>query len=117
MIKSRGMTLLEVMVALAIFATASLSVIKAVSQQVDSLSYMEDKTFASWVADNQIGLAMVAGKPLQAATGHEDMAGKTWYWALKPVATEADLIKAFDMEVSSRQGGEPLISVRSYIEQ
>ncbi len=103
MIKSRGMTLLEVMVALVIFATASLSVIKAVSQQINSLSYLEEKTFASWVADNQIALVMLAKTPLQASDGSEDMAGKTWYWSLKPIATESDLLAAFDMEVSLRK--------------
>jgi general secretion pathway protein I len=112
--KSRGMTLLEVMLALAIFATASLSVIKAVSQQIDSLSYMEEKSFASWVADNQITLVMLSKSAIEAKSGKEDMAGVTWYWTLKPVGTQGQLLNAFDMEVSREQGGEPLISVRTY---
>lgn len=114
--KSRGMTLLEVMVALAIFATASLSVIKAVTQQVDSLAYMEEKTFASWVADNQITLAMLSGTAAKKSNGSEKMAGRTWYWRITPVATESDLLKAFDMQVSLKPEGEPLVSVRSYVE-
>jgi general secretion pathway protein I len=117
MIKSRGMTLLEVMVALVIFATASLSVIKAVSQQMNSLSYLEEKTFASWVADNQIALVMLAKAPLKVKHGSEDMAGRTWYWTLKPIATESNLLAAFDMEVSLKREGAPLISVRSYVEK
>ena len=115
--KSRGMTLLEVMLALAIFATASLSVIKAVIQQIDSLSYMEEKSFASWVADNQIALVMLSKSTIQARSGEEKMAGVIWYWTLKPVETENDLLAAFDVEVSRQEGGEPLISVRTYQEQ
>ncbi|MGX9417948.1 type II secretion system minor pseudopilin GspI [Vibrio sp. RC27] len=114
--KHRGMTLLEVMLALAIFATASLSVIKAVSQQVDSISYMEEKSFASWVADNQIALVMLSGATVETKSGKEELAGVTWYWTLKPVETESSLLAAFDVEVSRKEGGEPLISVRTYQE-
>jgi general secretion pathway protein I len=115
--KYRGMTLLEVMFALAIFATASLSVINAVSQQIDSLSYMEEKTFASWVADNQLALVMLSNASIEAKSGQETMAGVTWYWTLTPVAAQSDSLSAFDIEVSRQQDGEPLISVRSYRER
>ncbi|MCV5343576.1 type II secretion system minor pseudopilin GspI, partial [Escherichia coli] len=37
----RGMTLLEVLVALAIFATAAISVIRSVSQHINTVSYLE----------------------------------------------------------------------------
>lgn len=37
-----GMTLLEVLVALAIFATAAISVIRAVTQHINTLSYLEE---------------------------------------------------------------------------
>eukprot|EP00487_Bulimina_marginata_P001733 TRINITY_DN14098_c0_g1_i1.p1 TRINITY_DN14098_c0_g1~~TRINITY_DN14098_c0_g1_i1.p1 ORF type:complete len:103 (+),score=39.72 TRINITY_DN14098_c0_g1_i1:148-456(+) len=40
---SRGMTLLEVLVALAIFATAAISVIRAVTQHINTLSYLEEE--------------------------------------------------------------------------
>ena len=49
----RGMTLLEVMVALAIFAVAGLTVVRTVSQQLVGLTLLEEKTIATWVADNR----------------------------------------------------------------
>lgn len=43
----RGMTLLEVLVALAIFATAAISVIRSVSQHINTVSYLEEKNVCS----------------------------------------------------------------------
>lgn len=41
------MTLLEVMVALAIFALAALSLVRTTGQQMQGISTMEEKTFAT----------------------------------------------------------------------
>ncbi len=43
---NQGMTLLEVLVALAIFATAALSVMRSVTQHISTLSFLEEKTLA-----------------------------------------------------------------------
>ncbi|MGL5728054.1 MAG: type II secretion system minor pseudopilin GspI, partial [Plesiomonas sp.] len=52
----RGFTLLEVLVALAVFAVAALAVMQAASGHVRSLSLLEEKLFAGWVAENQQAL-------------------------------------------------------------
>lgn len=49
-----GMTLIEVMVALVVFALAGLSVMQATLQQTNHLGRMEEKTLAGWLADNQL---------------------------------------------------------------
>ncbi|MDF5109509.1 type II secretion system minor pseudopilin GspI, partial [Vibrio parahaemolyticus] len=56
--RTRGMTLLEVLVALAIFATAAISVIRSVSQHINTISYLEEKMFAAMVVDNQMANVM-----------------------------------------------------------
>lgn len=58
----RGLTLLEVLVALAVFATAALSVMKAVSQHLNTLGYLEEKTFAAMVADNEMAKIRLSGE-------------------------------------------------------
>ena len=50
----RGFTLIEVMVALAIAALALGGVAAAVSQMVESATAMEQRTYASWIAQNRI---------------------------------------------------------------
>lgn len=51
---ARGMTLLEVMVALAVFAIAGLAVMKTASEHLSGLNYLEQKTLATWVVENQL---------------------------------------------------------------
>ncbi|MGL4715173.1 MAG: GspI family T2SS minor pseudopilin variant ExeI, partial [Aeromonas sp.] len=51
---ARGMTLLEVMVALAVFAIAGLAVMKTASEHLFALNYLEQKTMATWVVENQL---------------------------------------------------------------
>ena len=52
--KQAGMTLIEVMVALAVFALAGLAMMQATLQQTRQLGRMEEKTLAGWLADNQL---------------------------------------------------------------
>ncbi|WP_375752159.1 type II secretion system minor pseudopilin GspI [Vibrio sp. HN007] len=112
---NRGMTLIEVLVALAIFATASLSIMKAVSQHTDTLSYLEERMFASMVVDNQMALVLLDGAPNSTKKGKTELAGREWYWKVTPVKTEANFVQGFDVSVSSdKDGKDPIVTVRSY---
>ncbi|MGR5235858.1 type II secretion system minor pseudopilin GspI [Vibrio alfacsensis] len=115
--KTRGMTLLEVLVALAIFATAAISVIRSVSQHINTVSYLEEKMFAAMVVDNQMANVMLATEKLKAKNGTEELAGRTWYWKVSPVATAQPLLKAFDVSVATEKNASPVVTVRSYVAQ
>lgn len=113
--KRAGMTLIEVLVALTIFATASMSVIRAITQHTRTLDYLQEKTLAAVVADNQMALAQLQGQVESARSGKVDMAGQTWYWTLTPVATVSGYIRSFDISVGKEKGvKDPLVTVRSY---
>ncbi|EKO3923066.1 type II secretion system minor pseudopilin GspI [Vibrio metschnikovii] len=113
--RKRGFTLLEVLVALAIFATAAISVIRAVTQHVNTIGYLEDKMFAAMVADNQMAKVMLTPASLATKEGKEELAGRTWYWRVAPIATTAPVLSAFDVSVASTEKGQPLVTVRSYV--
>ncbi len=114
-VRTRGMTLLEVLVALAIFATAAISVIRSVSQHINTVSYLEEKMFAAMVVDNQMASVMLATGELKAQNGSEELAGRTWYWKVSPVATTQPLLKAFDVSVATEKNSSPVVTVRSYV--
>ncbi len=113
--RTRGMTLLEVLVALAIFATAAISVIRSVSQHINTISYLEEKMFAAMVVDNQMASVMLDAGELKAKNGTEELAGRTWYWKVSPVATTQPLLKAFDVSVATDKNASPVVTVRSYV--
>jgi general secretion pathway protein I len=113
---SKGMTLLEVLVALAIFATASISVVRAVTQHINSIGYLEQKTFAGMIADNQMALVMLKAPPKTTQQGTVEMAGYQWYWKVTPIATANTLLRAIDVSVALDEKIEnPLVTVRSYV--
>lgn len=58
-----GFTLLEVMIALTIFVTVALTLSQTASQSVDSVLYMQNKTLASMLAENQLNEQRLKGIP------------------------------------------------------
>lgn len=115
--KTRGMTLLEVLIALAIFATAAISVIRSVGQHINTLSHLEERTFAAMVVDNQMAIAMLEPQALRASKGTEELAGRKWYWKVTPIETSDGLLKAFDVSVALTEKGNDIVTVRSYVPQ
>jgi len=51
---SRAFTLLEVLVALAIFATVAAVVLVAAGRSLHNAARLEEKTLAGWIADNYV---------------------------------------------------------------
>ena len=52
---SRGFTLLEVLVALAIFASVAAAVLTASARSLQNAARLEDKTLAGWIAGKLMG--------------------------------------------------------------
>ncbi|PKF51402.1 type II secretion system minor pseudopilin GspI [Enterovibrio nigricans] len=114
---SRGFTLIEVLVAMAVFAISALAVMNVSSQQVNNLSALEEKTFAAMVADNQLALLMLENKvPTSAKSGKSEMAGREWYWTIKPIATAQSTLRAVDILVwQDERKQSALATVRTYV--
>jgi len=77
----RGMTLLEVIIALAIFSISALALLNSMSSQMNAMSHFRENLFASWIADNalaQMSLTMNAAADSVDPT-KADMAGQTWF--------------------------------------
>lgn len=94
--KSAGMTLLEVMVALLIFALTGTAIMKAASEHLVGVGQIEDITFATWVANNRLTQLQINPKwPVQNnQKGSQEMAGRMWYWQQRVSKTnDSEMVK------------------------
>jgi general secretion pathway protein I len=97
----RGFTLIEVLVALAIVAIGMAAVMGALTSSANTISYLRDKTFAQWVALNQIANLRLSGQqpPTGTSDGDTDFAGRSWHWRQEVVATQVPGVERIDISV------------------
>lgn len=77
--KQGGFTLLEVMIAVTIFAVIATTISQTTSQSVGNLLYLQDKTLAAFVAENQLAEIRLAPFPnVSDSNDVVDMAGREW---------------------------------------
>jgi general secretion pathway protein I len=99
--RRRGFTLIEVLVALAIVTIGMAAVLGALTSSANTTAYMRDKTFAQWVALNQIALLRISGQmtPTGNSDGDTDFAGRTWHWRREVTATQVPGVVRIDVKV------------------
>ncbi|AQT61543.1 type II secretion system minor pseudopilin GspI [Cellvibrio sp. PSBB023] len=104
--QQRGFTLLEAMIALMIVAMALPALITLVMTQLDGSAAIRDKTYAYWVAENQLTRIRLlqqqkAKKALpsyqvpEKDSGSVDMAGLRWHWQLTTLALDTLPVPGF----------------------
>ncbi len=79
---SKGFTLLEVLVALAVAGTGLAGVIKVAGGNAYNAQHLQNKTLAQWVAMNRIAEIQVKHEfpAIGEKKGDAEMADRTWYW-------------------------------------
>ncbi|MFC4698616.1 type II secretion system minor pseudopilin GspI [Glaciecola siphonariae] len=97
-IKNAGFTLLEVLIAVAIFALAGAAVVKGAAEHLNSVGMLKNLTFATYVANNQLTEASMRAKvtwpPKNNLKGESEMAQRTWYWEQQVLKTaDEDLLQ------------------------
>jgi general secretion pathway protein I len=93
---SQGFTLLEVMIAVAIFAIVSAALIKNATQTVKQTNHIQERSLAYWIAENQLN--EIRSQPRDdnnyPAPGSDRvsvvMAGRDWELVIAYEATEND---------------------------
>jgi general secretion pathway protein I len=98
---ARGFTLIEVLVALAIVAIGMAAVLGTLTSSANTISYLRDKTFAQWVALNQIATLRISGQmtPTGNSDGNIDFAGRSWHWRREVTATQVPGVVRIDVKV------------------
>jgi general secretion pathway protein I len=99
---TKGMTLLEVIVALAVFSIAAVAVTKSLGEQMANMPILEERTLAQWVASNQMVEARLSSEfpDIGQKEGQVELAGKQWYWRQHVVKTTDDKFRQIRISVS-----------------
>ncbi|WP_133405264.1 type II secretion system minor pseudopilin GspI [Parashewanella tropica] len=116
----KGMTLIEVMVALVIFAVAALSITNSLGQLMSNMPILQERTYAQWVADNVLVDAKLENEKQFLATGKKEgdteMAGQRWYWRREVVKTQSDDFHMIRVSVSNDSRYQRILTqVNTYV--
>lgn len=111
----RGFTLLEVLVALSIIAIALAAVIHSVSLNASQALYLENKTFANWIAMDLLTEIRLQGKLPAENSGQINMAQRTWQWKIALFDTVESKIKRLEITITLAQQDTHLINLIAFM--
>jgi len=116
----RGFTLIEVMLAMAVFAIAGVALLGVADNNYRHISHIEEQMFANWVASNQLVEVSLdkTWPPKNNRKGKVEMAGRTWYWQQKVIKTANKELRAVNMQVRLNEDDELVsASLMTYLAQ
>ncbi len=113
---SRGFSLIEVLIALAVVALALLALTRTASIQVQSFDALRERTLAGWVAaDVLTDTRLASAFP---ATGRSDgrmqLAGRDWRWTRDVQATPNAEIRRIDISVFLGETHAPSATISGF---
>lgn len=122
--RSRGFTLLEVLVAMAVLALSLAAISRAAAGFITNQAYLRDRTYAQWVAHNQLAEVIlsrrwpsVGQQKDQVEYPKED---REWRWVMQVTQTGEEDLRRLDIEVFPLQGEDddaPLATLSGFMER
>jgi general secretion pathway protein I len=115
---SRGFTLLEVMIALAIIAIALGALISTSGSQANSAGYLKQKTLAHWVALNELTRLQATNTwpDIGDKKDSVEMTGIEWFWTRTVKPTEDDNSRQVEFRIFLDADREhSLVSLIGYV--
>ncbi len=97
----RGFTLIEMLVALAVFSLVALTIVRLASENTRAAVHVENRLLAGIIAENVAVEAFAAPNPPDRglAQGEVDMAGRRWIWRRTVSPTEQPGLVRMDVAV------------------
>ena len=118
--KTRGFTLIEVVVALGIIATAMAAVMMTVSANVQNATGLKERTFAHWVAMNKMNELLIENESewpsIKKTDGSVLMAEHEWFWEQEVEKTEVETIRRVHIRVRVNEEDEfPMTTLVGFV--
>ncbi len=109
----KGFTLVEVLVALAVVVVAFIAMYGSAQQIVSSTTLQQEKTFASWVAFDQLAtLRLEAQLPRgDRMSGETEMAGREWRYVVEFNSVDSNYIRQAVVRVSPAEEPERVLAM------
>src|ERR1043166_1105395 len=105
--KKQGMTLIEVLIALAILSISLTALVRSTTMDINQTNYLRDKTVAMWVgmdAMSQIQLSLINVQTSKSGEQITNMLGQDWYWAATVSKTQDVHVDRIQITVSKQRG-------------
>jgi general secretion pathway protein I len=117
---SRGFTLVEVLVALAVVALGLTALMVAVSGTARTSGYLRDKTIAQWIALNRLTQVRLQVNKLGDTqdTGQIDFAGQKWHYDTRYFDTQFQSMKRVVVRVypgDTKTKGNPIAETTGFL--
>lgn len=125
--RSRGFTLLEVLIALVVLALSLGAVIQAAGDFTVNQSYLRDRTLAEWVARNQLAVFLLSDEWPSPGTvkgeaemplGSADRDGRAWRWVAEISQTPEEDLRRVEIDVfpaDVEDDDDPLATLTGFI--
>ena len=118
---SRGFTLLEIMVALAVLALAMGALVKTSSDYTSNQTYLRDRTMTAWVARNVLVQHQLENQwpRVGERKGTLEMGWQEWEWLAKITQTEEEKLRRIDVEVRAidSEDEDPITVLSGFLKQ
>ncbi len=101
-----GFTLIELMVALAVFSLAALALLRLEGATLSSTARLQDRLIGQIVARNVAVEALTDPDPpaMGTATGAESNGGRTWAWTRRASTAPGPRLQRIDIAVADDKG-------------
>ena len=112
MTQQRGFTLIEVMVAMAITALGLSATYYAIMQSVSAVDRLQEKTYAHWIALNQLTEMRLQQQvpEIGETNGDLEYADQRWFWRSSVSESGVDNLYRVDIEVSKENSPDDIVS-------
>lgn len=121
---SKGFTLLEVLVAMTVLALALLAISKAAGGFIENQVYLRDRTFAQWVARNQLLKVQLSGEWPSVGEQKDEVQlpaeRRDWRWVMNVTQTSEKGLRRLDIEVfpaDAEDNESPLAVLSGFMER